>query len=527
MFEEQQVPMRTRQTYQSALNRFLRWCELQSWWVPPPTSQRTLNFSKPNSDTASLHHQQAKLTRKHRYGLGSVAGDVVPERLLKQLEEFQAFRSERSGAKQSTVDRNLRQVRLILGWLHRIKGISLDELSLETIVPFVDLGVPSQIELAEKVAFETRDLAKQYIGWLQSTSAHGDSQESATQRNAHSSIDILGIFLVIAQFIYRDRLPAQNPLVIGKPYQDVPVIQLLRKELAEVQSQVKQQRSFNDCSNTVPEWSEVLRFVEKLRQGCAIDQIPSRPAKQRRTKSANARVLEDLAQSYQRFLLAAFLSYLPPQRQQVYRNLCASTSDKIIEKINNVSLGESGYLYLRQNQWYLHLHDDEYKTSKTYHEISLVLPNIQYKDGRCFYQYLEEWLFKYKYSTFNSTETINGLRQVFSPNHDYFFTQRNGSRYSHATNFSRLLHSSAGDSNTEFTPELIRRAFAAYVSRQGHIVQKVKALSEQKGQLQLPNSRDELYDLWRDQETIQLGTELACHEVESFVWHSSPVHLED
>lgn len=397
-------------------------------------------------------------------------------------------------------------------------------------MPFVDLDAFSQTEFSEKIAFETLDLAKQYIDWLQSTSASadGNNQESSASRSDHSSIGIFGIFLVVAQFVYRDRLQEKSLLSVGKRFQDVPVIQLLRKELANVQSQVKQQqRSLRKCSNESQDWSEVLAFVEKLRQKCAIEQIPPPPVKQRRTKSANARALEDLAQKYQRFLLAALLSYLPPQRQQVYRNLRASRPDEVVQERNrDVNLGESGYLDWKLNQWHLYLHDDEYKTSKTYHEISVVLPNIQYKDGRCFYHYLEEWLFIYRYPTLNSTETIDGLRQVFEPNHDYFFTQRNGRRYNHATNFSRLLHDPSDDSDTEFTPELIRRAFAAHIFKQGYIVQNVKDLLEQKGKLQLPNLRDERYDLWQDQETIQLGAEFACQEAESFAQHSSLMYRE-
>jgi hypothetical protein len=511
IFEQQEIPTTTRRTYQTALNHLLKWCETQAWWEPYRIQQH--NFSPQNTS------EQISPTPRSRYGLGSVKGDILPANLERELELFREFRIQQAGVKQSTAEHNLRQVRLVLGWLHRVKGVSLDEISLTKIVPFADLDLPAptgESTPAEVAAFASLDLARQYISWLKEDSLEESSKSRSHKKSSYTSADVLGIFLNVARFVYRDRSRPQNLAGIGKAYQDVPVMQLLRHELSQVQLEAKRLRSTEGSPEQIPEWSELLEIVEKLRQHCSISENRIRSIKNEDAPIAR-QILTVAANRYQYFLLAALSSYLPPQRQQVYRNLQFSNSS--INKGKDPSSQNpevSGNIYQEDGKWYIHLYADDYKTSKTYEDLLVKIPNIQYLDNRCFYQYLEEWLLEYKCpAEAEIVKTFTGLRQVYNPQHDYFFTQRNGKRYTHATSFKKLLQFSSSETlGKPFTHELVKKMFANHIFRHASTRDRIEALLSSMGH-HLDISKP--YDIWSDQRTVQLGSEFAQREAQDFV----------
>jgi hypothetical protein len=111
--------------------------------------------------------------------------------------------------------------------------------------------------------------------------------------------------------------------------------------------------------------------VEALRAEC----VPRLPIEQQTRKQALSfgplRALPAIAQSYQRFLLCALMSYLPPRRQQEYREL-------LVEPKPSLQLDAfSGYLYTENNLWYLVTCGR--KEGRTRGQaFQLQIPNIQY-----------------------------------------------------------------------------------------------------------------------------------------------------
>jgi hypothetical protein len=101
------------------------------------------------------------LIQPFKYGLGSVDGENIPENLQKELDNYKRFRTEADSSystgkvRESTVEQELKQIRLILGWLyrHHYQGISLAEMSLGHIV-----ATPPESNLGE-IATEQANIA--------------------------------------------------------------------------------------------------------------------------------------------------------------------------------------------------------------------------------------------------------------------------------------------------------------------------------------------------------------------------------
>lgn len=512
VFENQQVPLDVQRNYRSALNRFLGWCQKQDWWKSK--AQHIVPKRHPRTD------QKPKQSKPQRpkYALGSVRGDFISKNLESELEAFQDFRRNDSDVRRSTVEKDLRQIRLVLGWLHRFKEIPLASLSLRQMISWVDIDSPAlSKDEAEETAFANLELINEYIRWLESTGEEG-TDASNTTKNLYTSMDALRIFLVVAQFIYRERSRSQPQSVAAKRHQDVPIVQLLRQNLADVQAVAKQRRSNQQVSKQIPDWTEFLATVEQMRQHCTVGIVHTFPARKSDPNPSPHRALAAIAYSYQCFLLAAFFCYLPPQRQQVWRNLkfFAGSSIDQGEAHANQDPEVSGYLYKEDEQWWLHLLKDKYKTGKAYQNLPIKIPNIQYQDGRCFYQYLNEWLFEFEYETPRGREQINGLRQVFDPQHEYVFTQRYGKRFVHASNFNKLLQSSSyGILGESLTPELLRHMFANYISSQ-RFYREVKP-SMAAWMQHSSEKLAEVYDMWLDSKSTQFGVEVAREVAQSFV----------
>lgn len=511
VFEQQEVPLDIQRNYRAALNRFLEWCYEQSWWNHSrPQSSVTKRDPRPSDQ--KVRHQRPK------YALGTVEGDFVSENLQSELEAFQNFRLNQNGVRQSTVNKDLRQIRLVLGWLHRFKGISLGSLKLQDMISWADIDSSDRAHLkqAEDLAFKNLELINEYIAWLENS---GDEKagKAGSAKSLYTSIDVLRIFLVVAQFIYRER----SQSVSINRHQDVPIVQLLRQQLAEAQAMVKEQRSSQPPPKNL-DWTDFLALVETMRQQGSFDVIHLFPASRSDTNPSPNRALVALAHVYQCFLLSAFLCYLPPQRQQIWRNLqfLVGSRPDSSEIYANQNSEISGYIYKENEQWWLYLLRDDYKTSKAYQDLLIKVPNIQYPHDRCFYQYLDEWLFELEFATRKGVERINGLRQVFSPQHEYFFTQRNGKRFVHASNFNKLLQSSALDILGEpLTPELLRSMFAKYIFSQD-VDAKIASLAALMAKTSKKNG--EIYDLWLDSESIKVGVQIAEKVAQDFVWRSNP-----
>jgi hypothetical protein len=185
------------------------------------------------------------LKHKSSYGLGSVKDDVISDRLREELDAFKAFRTDpncsypRKAVKQSTVDKELRYIHRILGWLHRVKGVPTEELSLRQIVPSVGLTFPKDNEElsgqawveAEKAVLATAKLIQDYLNWLRADPQAEEAQTSGRGiKSPHTESDVFKTLIVVAHFInYQEALYKGNSKTVHFS-QDAPIFEWLQKE---------------------------------------------------------------------------------------------------------------------------------------------------------------------------------------------------------------------------------------------------------------------------------------------------------
>jgi hypothetical protein len=541
VFKEKNVRHSLMRTYRSALNRLLKWCEEQSWWqkedgrpIPKLTPVKKRQGSATDIRVTQRRYKDdlGNPLIKYKYGLGAVEGDVITERLQAELEAFSAWRTGRLEPRlkrpisRLSLEKELSRLHLILGWLHRFKGIPTYQLTFEQMMPFVPIegtadlqkasgcaDVHSAIARAEDVAQKTLELALDYINWLRLRGANSETTE----------LDVVKTFLAVARFVYRHEIQDIDKSNQVSSNQDVPIIRVFRSEIAQRQKILRDNRDSEieaiiSRQAKMPSWREFLAFVEQLRAECTPKLRQGNLTGKDDVTRSSVRSLTAIAHSYQRFLFAAMLSYIPPQRQQVYRNLLVGDY-RDYESIDNFPLPEevSGYLYSEAGRWYVHLFRDRYKTGKNYSEYQLEIPNIRYPDGRWFYQYLDEWINEFNYpAPSGEVQELKGLRQAFNPSHQYLFTKKNGEKYSHPTELSNLLRNATYRIlGCVLNPHHVRHIFITYCIRE---LPREQDKSEALAVLMpYPLKPDETYDMYMKAQTLQLGCRIAREAAENFV----------
>lgn len=389
---------------------------------------------------------------------------------------------------------------MILGWLYRLKGIPLAKISLFDII-----RVPSEwdsnpvvvLEQSRKIVKQTVDLFKEYIQWLE-TDMDNNASESQGRgvKSKHTKISVARIFVVVAKYLYYK----------GHFHGDINTIEIVKQSLnsavATIEPKNSDGTSSSDISKKWLDWPEFLALVEQLRKECNSRVLQDICPNNAGSNLGNLRSLPAIANSYQRFVFAALLAYLPPQNQQIYRQLENSHCRKYDK--DELS-GISGCLYQEKNVWYIYLIPDRYIMGVNQIQLSFKIPNIDYSDGKNFYQYLNEWIYEYVFVKHHDRSiTVDGLRNVLNPHHNFLFTKKNGGKYLHQTEFSNLLRVPAYRiSGKALTPGLLKRIFLKYIfEKQNHL------LVEQK--LNLRMKPLDSYDIWRrSREEIESWIDIA------------------
>jgi hypothetical protein len=487
VFDLQQVPSNSQRTYRAALKKLLAWCEQQQWWLKsqhniatifsPPRKQKRSAVDFRVTDRKYIDRNGQQIQSFH-YGLGFVEGDVIPKKLQHELDDFKRFRTDRNNSssknivRDSTCQKELKNIRMVLGWLYRFKDVPLAKISLLEMIRFPSVWHSNHIVVLEQskiVAKQTVALFKEYIQWLESDIDNNTSEERGRGiKSKHTKISVARTFIVVARYLhckghFHDDI--DNGIVL--------LTQSLNCEIATIKDRNSDSISSADISKKWLDWPDFLALVEQLRKECNSRVLQDIPPNKAKSNLGNLRSLPAIANSYQRFIFAALLAYLPPQNQQIYRQLENSHCRKYEHiKDNNELLGISGCLYQKDDVWYIYLLPDEYKMGARQIQLSFEIPNIDYSDGRNFYQYLNEWVYEYIYLKYYDRTMIDGLRNILNPQHDFLFTKKNGKEYLHQTEFSNLLRIPAYRiSGKALTPGLLKHVFLKYMrEEQRHLL---------------------------------------------------------
>jgi hypothetical protein len=244
----------------------------------------------------------------------------------------------------------------------------------------------------------------------------------------------------------------------------------------------------------------ISKVVEPLRQEC-------RPRYYRGTK----RDPKPIVDSLQRYCIMGCFTYLPPRRQQEWRNARISLSCPI-ERPSH--LPPSGFIhplpppsvrhqerffpylyYSQEGKWLLDLPPESYKTGKTHGYQVIEIPNRQFEDGTYFYDYLEMFIYGFyllpdgtlagagsqlDYSS-EKLPKIMGGRFLYNCNHNHFYSQQNGKRLSAGSLKSYVKNAVFGKTGKPLTPHLLRDIYATYFLDQEYSDAVISALAYSMG----------------------------------------------
>ncbi|MBD2055633.1 site-specific integrase [Oculatella sp. FACHB-28] len=197
------------------------------------------------------------------------------------------------------------------------------------------------------------------------------------------------------------------------------------------------------------------------------------------------------------------MTLMPPDRQRTYRELVEGKT-LVQGELNGSHFTPKKRMANPENaKWYIRLEAPDYKTGNTYGTWWGEVPNVRYPDGKTFYGYIDEWL--------------NHWRQVFAPNHQYFFTQPNGKPFKASSLkelirrvFYRLL-------DVPGTPHILRKMFITYLYEKqvpGHVLDSAALAMHHSRHMQAQSyNRQEQSDKLRP--ILTLTVELAQQAVGS------------
>ncbi len=421
-FENQKASIATRNTYGNRFNQFLSWSKSQEWWPSQGSWKAHVKaqccpiLKNPYGDTSNTPLRECRM-RQLKYGLKP---QETPVALQKELDKFFQYLTSPEWPSRvidpiedSSACEYIKDIRLMLGWFYRYQtpAIKLEQLSLSQLLPRVTLddleGLTTRQQ--EKVWKQHKQTLEtwlfRYFSFLREVLS---SKSPQTRRNK------LGALLALAKFLYTDEVETEGD------YEQIPLIKLLNNHLEKARREIaewtKNRLSVSDFEKKWPDTPEgetalaVVRakIVEPLRIEC-------RP----RTSRGLFRGGFVIAKSHQHYLKWSFLADLPPRRQQEYRTARIALScpitrpegvpqnglyhplppTEVREKRRDGTIKDN-YLYKTylhkkkhypQGVWVLDV--QQYKTRKTHGAQSIVIPDRQFADGSCFYDYLEHYLY--------------------------------------------------------------------------------------------------------------------------------------
>lgn len=442
-FERPEAPKQSTKPY-----RFYNQVEGKA----PLKSIRLGQRKQTNQTKEALAQPHKGKVREDIYALGQVPGDVINSALQAHLADFSAFLTDgRMGGeclRKPSADNRLNDTLRILGYFHRVKDIPFDALRLETLVPFVRLNLfeecPGSLDQmaiqswrarkeAKRQANEIEASVRQYWTWL-------DSRIVGNQPlSLRSKQQIVHTWTAVAKYIYRMETDQDET----DDFEDIPAVRRLRKLSRELSKQAKNIPNVINEKKKMVSWTALLTAVEQLRFEAELDRLPTDGEK--RSQAAQAK-------SRQRFLMLGFMSNMPPDRQRTYREFKVGRTLVKGELVGEEFTASDHMADPQKAKWYIHLEPPDYKTGETYGEWWGEVPNVVYPDGKTFYGYIEEWLTHW--------------RQVFAPNHEYFFTQPNGKPMTATAVKSLVQHALYRLLHVPVAPHVLRNMFITYLAEQ-------------------------------------------------------------
>lgn len=315
------------------------------------------------------------------------------EKIFKTIDSFVEYRKK--NCEKATYKKDTDIILRFLGWYKKYYDLSIDQVIIEKIIPIIspyigydinNLSNENFIKLAQQEWYLKRtvkDESKKFIINLNKF-LNGYLKKSKIE-NKKMYIQSLINF---CYFLYKDITDVEE----NSNFQDISLINRLHVCMRDLSKNKKTEEE-----KIIPfNWIEIEMVCERLRKEANQDfQYSKRVAKRGRNNKGGRLTKRQKALHIQRFLAIAFFCVMPPDRQRTFRELTFGETLKygIRDTKRNTFTSYEKLKAGEEPKYYIHLRSQDYKTGKTYGIYWYEINNVEYEDGKRFYDYLNQWLF--------------------------------------------------------------------------------------------------------------------------------------
>ncbi len=413
---------KTKTNYQRSLESFLKWSNEQSWW--PGISKTDYQPDSPDFCCSLIHkgnkRANQKLTHRNgRYLSYRLRPNEISTALQSELTAFYHYLTspdhpnrQTLPVKPSCAEKNyIKDLLLFLGWFYRFENVPIENLNFNLLIPKFPKSEWFYLTSTEQDKF-WRSHKANLKNWLnkyfQFLTEYMKGRSPRSKRSKLAALSALG------KFQYSTEIRSNYD------YRDIPILQVindaLNKNAHDVSNYNKTRIYVADQSmkwpNVVPGETALKTIQATLLEPLRID---CRPKYQRN----KLRIGSAIALTEQKFIAWFLLAGIPPRRQGELRSLKLALSCPI-ERPDSVPLDgvyhplppnvfreqqydgtlADNYIYktyihegkhYKDGVWVLDIHDS--KEWSTYGAQSIKIPNYQFVDNYCLYDYIQHYLY--------------------------------------------------------------------------------------------------------------------------------------
>ena len=458
------------------LRQMLDWACSQGYLGhPEPEFQEEvdLDFYKPlctEPEQTSVGPSRRSFCPKHTLGTFDLtknciklASDInyVSEELQKQLIEYKDWRLLNRNSPRG-VKIELEQLLQFLGWFHRYKDISLEDLKFEHLIWKYDLILPldedtdfdkyykdskKALLLAQRGADQNEALIKEYLDF----------------RGGHprSRARYLFVATTLAKFVYRDILGTDDfPVKEG-----IPILWRLIKLQKATENKSKNVPPTDSYDERSVDYEKVVLLVHYRKEHA--DKTINHSKTNSEYILRTPRQDRALANDVQKFLSIALPGLVFPSRSRTYYELEIGRTFKeglmIDKKFYSLSELKGNPLWDGTIKYYLHHQEDDSKTGK--HQPAHIkqygwwaeIPDIGFPDGSNLYMYIRNWL--------QWGRNVGG-----KPNHNFFFFSISATSYKKPLDSvgwrCRIVQLFKQRYGVKVPPQILRKIFVTHLEEQ-------------------------------------------------------------
>lgn len=411
------ISIQNRHSLRSYFKRLLDFVE-QKYLIPQPAVQPVVKahtVRKKIMDKSYIEEQKVKKPKRANIALSQDPKDFLDrlqtkypnltdnelleiankslnkiEQVYQEMREFQ----RRNKVRDVSIETRFRFLSRLMGlWYEFNKNVAIDDFSIESMIPVINTNKEEINSNLNAIYVEEGQLrnkakneAKRLIQFLNKFYIYC---ELSNRNTSNKYIDCL---TMCAKFLYQDVTDTME----YSDYEDITVINYLKVFRKNKNKTLKE-----SAPQPLPlSWDEVDEVAKALKRDydkAKYEYIYHKYSK--KYVGTHEKTEAQKAKQLQAFLIISLFSLIPPKRQRIVRELTMGKTLKF------GTLDRNGWIIPLDPQndpnskgvYILDLGPDDHKNgSRTGRSYQEVIPNRDFGDGTCFYDYLNQWLFKYR-----------------------------------------------------------------------------------------------------------------------------------